>query len=105
MFDVGFWEVILIGGLALVILGPERLPKVAREVGRWAGRARAMARQLRSQLEQEISYDEYMRTQAPRPDARPGSGAASSPPSTPSDPAAPAPDSEPAAAAAKERHD
>jgi sec-independent protein translocase protein TatB len=66
MFDVGFWEIILIGGLALVILGPERLPKVAREAGRWIGRARAMARQLRSQLEQEVSYDEYMRAESMR---------------------------------------
>ena len=40
MFDVGFWELVLIGGLALVILGPERLPKVAAELGRWmAGHA------------------------------------------------------------------
>lgn len=75
MFDVGFWELLLIGGLALVILGPERLPKVAREVGRWVGRARAMARQLRSQLEQEVSYDEYMKTQPSRGTPKPGADA------------------------------
>ena len=53
MFDIGFSEVILIFGLALVVLGPEKLPKLARTVGHWVGRARAMARQFQDQLETE----------------------------------------------------
>jgi Tat protein translocase TatB subunit len=53
MFDIGFSEVLLIFALALVVLGPDKLPQVARTVGRWAGRARAMARQFRDQLESE----------------------------------------------------
>jgi sec-independent protein translocase protein TatB len=57
MFEVGFTEVILIFGIALLVLGPARLPKLAADVGRWAGRARAMARQLRTQLEQETQFD------------------------------------------------
>ncbi|MBK6351061.1 MAG: twin-arginine translocase subunit TatB [Proteobacteria bacterium] len=57
MFEVGFTEIILIFGIALLVLGPARLPKLAADLGRWAGRARSMARQLRSQLEQETQFD------------------------------------------------
>ncbi len=53
MFEVGFSELLLIMGLALLVLGPEKLPKVVSEIGRWMGRARAMARQFREQLEDE----------------------------------------------------
>jgi len=57
MFEVGFTEIVLIFVIALLVLGPERLPKLAADLGRWAGRARAMARQLRTQLEQEVQFD------------------------------------------------
>ena len=53
MFDIGFSEVLLIFGLTLVVLGPDKLPQIARTMGRWAGRARTMARQFRDQLEAE----------------------------------------------------
>ena len=55
MFDVGFWELVLIFGVGLMILGPERMPRVASQVGRWIGRARRTASSLRRQLEQEIA--------------------------------------------------
>jgi len=55
MFEVGFTELLVISVLALIVLGPERLPKVVSEVGRWMGRARAMARQFREQLEEEVT--------------------------------------------------
>ena len=55
MFDVGFWELVLIFGVGLLILGPERMPRVASQIGRWIGRARRTASSLRRQLEQEIA--------------------------------------------------
>ncbi len=54
MFDVGFWELVLLFGIGLAVLGPERLPKVASQVGRWVGQARSMASQLSNQIRQEI---------------------------------------------------
>jgi sec-independent protein translocase protein TatB len=53
MFGIDFSEVLVIFGIALVVLGPEKLPKLAQTIGRWVGRARQMARQFREQLEQE----------------------------------------------------
>jgi sec-independent protein translocase protein TatB len=55
MLDFGFSEVLLTSVIALVVLGPERLPKVARQVGNWMGRARLMARQLSEQLDREVA--------------------------------------------------
>ena len=70
MLDVGFSEILLTSAIALIVLGPERLPKVARQVGNWMGRARAMARQLSEQLEREVSADELLKTQnKPSPSA------------------------------------
>jgi sec-independent protein translocase protein TatB len=54
MFDVGFWELVILFGLGLMVLGPERMPKVAAQLGRWAGQARTMARNLTSQIRDEI---------------------------------------------------
>ena len=66
MFEVGFSELLLIMGLALLVLGPEKLPKVVSEIGRWMGRARAMARQFREQLEDEAA-ESSRRQHAPPP--------------------------------------
>ena len=54
MFDVGFWELVVLFGLGLMVLGPERMPKVANQLGRWASQARRMARNLTSQIQSEI---------------------------------------------------
>jgi Tat protein translocase TatB subunit len=62
MFEVGFSEIVLILGLALLVLGPEKLPGLAEKVGRWTGRARSMARQLRTQLEQEVTLEELAKS-------------------------------------------
>lgn len=61
MFEVGFSELLLIMALALIVLGPEKLPKVASQVGRWMGRARAMARQFRETLEEEVQLEPTIR--------------------------------------------
>ena len=61
MFDVGFGELALLFVLGLMVLGPEKLPRVAAQVGRWVGRARRTASQLRYQLEREINLDDRPR--------------------------------------------
>jgi Tat protein translocase TatB subunit len=53
MFEGRFPELLIIFVVALVVLGPHKLPQVAALVGRWLGNARAMARQFRDQLEEE----------------------------------------------------
>lgn len=58
MFDIGFWELLLIFSIALIVLGPERLPTAARSVGRWTGRARAFVRNLTTELERETRKSE-----------------------------------------------
>jgi sec-independent protein translocase protein TatB len=82
MFEVGFSELVLIFGLALIVLGPQRLPKLAAQIGRWVGRARAMARQFREQLDQEVNLEETSRKATPVT------------PSTPPAPTDPAPDAQ-----------
>jgi sec-independent protein translocase protein TatB len=81
MFEVGFTELLLIFALALVVLGPRRLPELAAKVGRWVGKARAMARQLREQLDQEVTLEENDATRRPQPaSAGASAGAATSTP-------------------------
>ncbi len=78
MFEVGFSELLLIMALALIVLGPEKLPKVASQVCRWRGRARAMARQFRETLEEEVQLDQT--TRRPGPTGSTAAGAAASAP-------------------------
>ena len=54
MFDVGFSEVVIIAIIALVILGPERLPKVERTLGFWVGKARRMVADVKSDIDREM---------------------------------------------------
>ncbi|WP_129140246.1 Sec-independent protein translocase protein TatB [Modicisalibacter coralii] len=57
MFDIGFLELLLIGVVGLLVLGPERLPKAARTAGLWIGKVRrsvaGMQREINEQLEAE----------------------------------------------------
>ncbi|MGQ0657383.1 MAG: Sec-independent protein translocase protein TatB [Chromatiales bacterium] len=61
MFDIGFWELVVIGVVALVVLGPDRLPQLARRAGYWIGRARRQLNEIRSEIEREIAMDEVRR--------------------------------------------
>lgn len=61
MFDVGFWEILLILVLALVVIGPERLPGAARQAGFWVGKARRYIEGVRSEVEQELDVNEFKR--------------------------------------------
>jgi sec-independent protein translocase protein TatB len=62
MFDIGFSELFLIAIVALVVLGPERLPKAARFAGLWVRRARAQWYSVKSELERELASEELQRT-------------------------------------------
>jgi Tat protein translocase TatB subunit len=70
MFDAGFSELVLLFVIGLLILGPERLPRVASQIGRWVGRARRTASQLRHQLEREIALNDIRRPPPPKPPPR-----------------------------------
>ena len=61
MFDVGFWEILLILILALVVIGPERLPGAARQAGLFVGKARRYIEGVRSEVESELDVSEFKR--------------------------------------------
>ncbi len=58
MFDVGFQEIVLIGVIALLIIGPERLPAVARSVGLWVGKMQRFVAGVKSDIHNELKSDE-----------------------------------------------
>jgi sec-independent protein translocase protein TatB len=58
MFDIGFWELSIIALVGLIVIGPERLPGVARTVGKWVGRTRRFVHQVKSDIDSEIKQDE-----------------------------------------------
>ena len=66
MFEMGFQELVLVAVIGLIVLGPQRLPKVAAELGKWIGKARRTATQLRRQLEREIELSELDNPPPPR---------------------------------------
>ena len=73
MFDIGPGELVLVAIIGLLVLGPQRLPKVAAEIGKWVGRARRTATQLRRQLEREIELSEIEKPPPPPPSPPPAS--------------------------------
>ncbi|MDZ7828617.1 MAG: Sec-independent protein translocase protein TatB [Halofilum sp. (in: g-proteobacteria)] len=57
MFDIGFWELLLIGAVGLLVIGPERLPTVATLAGQWVGRIRRYARHMQSEIRDELESE------------------------------------------------
>ncbi|PIE44187.1 MAG: twin-arginine translocase subunit TatB [Gammaproteobacteria bacterium] len=58
MFDIGFLELVLLGIVALLVLGPEKLPHAARTAGQWVGTARRMVNRVTREIDQEIKTQE-----------------------------------------------
>lgn len=62
MFDIGFWEISLIMVVALLVIGPERLPGVARKAGLWVNKGRRFISTVKADIEHEIAADELKKT-------------------------------------------
>jgi len=69
MFDVSFTELMVIGVIALIVIGPERLPKVARTVGHLLGRAQRYVNDVKSDIQREIELDELRKFKSEMDDA------------------------------------
>ncbi len=64
MFDIGFAEILIVAIVALVVLGPEKLPTAIRTVGLWVGRIRRTVGSIQAEISQELKIDELKRTTA-----------------------------------------
>ena len=58
MFDIAFTEMVVMAVIALIIVGPERLPKLARQVGQWAGKLQRYVNDVKSDLNKQIELEE-----------------------------------------------
>ncbi len=65
MSGIGFSELVILFVIGLIVLGPERLPRVANQLGTWLGQARRMTRVMKRQLEDELSIVDDLRIQPP----------------------------------------
>ncbi len=70
MFGVSGGELIILLLIGLVVLGPERLPRVANQIGGWLGQARRMTRVMKRQLEEELDLNETLSIKSPPPPSR-----------------------------------
>ena len=59
MFDIGFWELAIIGIVALLVIGPERMPEMVRTIGQWMGQLQRLISSLKREIEAETRSDEY----------------------------------------------
>ncbi len=58
MFDVGFWELCLIGLVSLLVIGPKKLPAAARIAGFWLGKTRNMVASVKAEIKEELQAEE-----------------------------------------------
>mgnify|MGYP000303664186 CR=1 FL=1 len=61
MFDIGFWELSIIGVVALVVIGPERLPGLARTAGKWFGKMNRFVSSVKDDIAQEIKSEDLQK--------------------------------------------
>ncbi|MBT8420175.1 MAG: Sec-independent protein translocase protein TatB [Gammaproteobacteria bacterium] len=66
MFDIGFWELTIIAIIALVVIGPDRLPEFARTAGLWIGRARRIFANVKRDIDRELQAEELKRMLKPQ---------------------------------------
>lgn len=64
MFDIGFSEIVVVGVVALIVIGPERLPKVARTLGHMAGRLQRYVNEVKADINREMELDELRKLQS-----------------------------------------
>lgn len=62
MFDVGFWELMLIGLVALLVFGPERLPRLVRETSLWMRKVRSVVGSAKTEIDRELQLYELRQT-------------------------------------------
>ena len=58
MFDIGFWELVFISIIALLIVGPERMPRIARTAGLWLGKMRGFVSSVKQDIDRELAAEE-----------------------------------------------
>ena len=64
MFDIGFFEIIFIMVIALLVVGPERLPRIARTAGLWVGKMRGFVSSVKADIDQELATEELKKVLA-----------------------------------------
>jgi sec-independent protein translocase protein TatB len=80
MFGIGGQELILLMLIGLIVLGPERLPRIANQMGSWLGQARRMTRVMKRQLEEELDLDKAPTIKPPPVSREPSFKPAATPP-------------------------
>jgi sec-independent protein translocase protein TatB len=61
MFDIGFWELVVIAVVALLVVGPERLPGLARTAGTWIGKVRRFVNSVQADIDREVRTEELQK--------------------------------------------